>query len=525
MESAVQFTLRLDLDIQYIWIDSLCIVQGDSDDWLRESALMEKVYRNSFLNISATSAETSDDGLYTERNPQRLWQDVISLDINGLQKVTSNGLQDQSYLDPSYTGPIQWANEISCLLMDVTTWETLVNQAPVNRRGWVIQERLLAPRVLHFCHGRIAWECAEFDDIEGHFPDLPKYQLIADEIYEGIPIKRLEPGNNGKELGTIRLRDEDDPLLGNTGNTPTFIRALELWARIVETYSRTDLTRDTDKLIALSGLANRIATLTGRSQEIKYVAGLWDWGQHLVSQLLWHVEPTYSDTLQSGASTLESLAKRPTAYRAPSFSWASVDAQYGKGITCGDILDPEEVLVKIPPDDGLGAECWRRSVFVHSKTENRFGLVMGAHIRLWAYLFPVKLQREETHYYWTLEADNDADDEATMEKHFNVCLDCPGDDDQHDRLTKSQQNDIYCMPVAPPRDSTDLICLLLERVPDDPQVEDWPSDCQERTFRRIGLSKLTLAFDQYALFYIAHQFEKPTGGDDEYDLLKIVYII
>lgn len=67
LDAAVRFALRLDDSVHYIWIDSLCIIQGDPDDWLKESALMQKVYRNSFLNISATAAENSGDGLYSER--------------------------------------------------------------------------------------------------------------------------------------------------------------------------------------------------------------------------------------------------------------------------------------------------------------------------------------------------------------------------------------------------------------------------------------------------------------------------
>ena len=49
------------LDISYIWIDSLCIIQDSKGDWTREAAVMQDVYQNSILNICASaSAENSE---------------------------------------------------------------------------------------------------------------------------------------------------------------------------------------------------------------------------------------------------------------------------------------------------------------------------------------------------------------------------------------------------------------------------------------------------------------------------------
>lgn len=494
---------------------------------------MQKVYRNSFLNISATAAENSGDGLYSERYPQHLWEDVVSLDVDGLHKGTHFPLRAQSGFLPnpavkkSAPSDMEFthlAKVRSCLLLDVSNWEKLVNQAPVNKRGWVVQERLLAPRVLHFCRGRIAWECAEFDEIEGHYPNIPNYQLVGDEVYEGIPIKGLEPEKHGQKLRRNRLRGEEDPLLGNTDKVSPIVHSLELWARIVEMYSRTDLTQKKDKLIALSGIAHSMAAIIETQREVKYVAGLWDAGEHFVSQLLWHVEPVCRGDTESGGSTLEYPSKRPKEYRAPSFSWASIDAQYGNGITCGDVLDPEGILVKVPQDNA-GTEAWEKSVFVQCKTDNQFGLVTGGHIRLEAYLYPAKLQREGTHYHWSLGVGNGVSDEVSKEKHYNVCLDCPGDDDQRSQLTGS--NEIYCMLVAlrSSTKSTDLICLLLERVPNNPWVETWPKDCRESTFRRIGFSKLSLTFDHLTLKHIAERIEQHMEIGNEEHGKQIVYII
>lgn len=496
---------------------------------------MQRVYRNSFLNISATAAENSGEGLYSERYPQHLWEDVVSLDVNGLHKGALFPHRAQSDFSPNPAVPnsapldtefTHLAKVRSCLLLDVSNWEKLVNQAPVNKRGWVVQERLLAPRVLHFCRGRIAWECAGFDEIEGHYPNIPNYQLIGDEIYEGIPIKGLRP-EHGQKLRKNRLRGEDDD---NTDEVSPVVHSLELWARIVEMYSRTDLTQKRDKLIALSGIAHSMAAIIEKSGKVKYVAGLWHAEEQLVSQLLWHVEPVCRGDTESGGGTLEYPSRRPKEYRAPSFSWASIDAQYGNGITCGDFLDPEGILAKIPQDDagtepGTDTNVWEKSVVVQTKTDNQFGLVTGGHIRLEAYLYPVKLQREGTHYHWSLGVGNGASDEVSKEKHYNVCLDCPGDDDQRSQLAGS--NEIHCMLVAlkSSTKSTDLICLLLERVPNNPWVKTWPETCRKNTYRRIGFSKLSLTFDHLTLKHIAEQVEQHMeSGNEDYGR-KVLYIV
>ncbi len=51
----------------YIWIDSLCIVQGDEGDWLEQSALMADVYSNGYLNIAAAACDNSSQSLFFER--------------------------------------------------------------------------------------------------------------------------------------------------------------------------------------------------------------------------------------------------------------------------------------------------------------------------------------------------------------------------------------------------------------------------------------------------------------------------
>lgn len=55
------------LNLKYLWIDSLCIIQGEGGDWEEESKKMEDVYTSAYCTIAVTSASDSDAGFLTER--------------------------------------------------------------------------------------------------------------------------------------------------------------------------------------------------------------------------------------------------------------------------------------------------------------------------------------------------------------------------------------------------------------------------------------------------------------------------
>lgn len=60
-------TVTRSIECQWIWIDSLCIVQDDENDWHEESAKMAEIHSNSFLNIAATASPTSHGSLFSSR--------------------------------------------------------------------------------------------------------------------------------------------------------------------------------------------------------------------------------------------------------------------------------------------------------------------------------------------------------------------------------------------------------------------------------------------------------------------------
>ncbi|KAI9774261.1 MAG: hypothetical protein M1840_004155 [Geoglossum simile] len=420
--------------IRYIWIDSLCIVQDDHEDWLSESAQMYEIYRNSYCNISATAAANSDKGLFFPRNPNHLWGDEINLNTEGIPKARSKGEREQHLgLEPLIR---------RCTILDCSFWDREVDKAPVNMRGWVLQERLMAPRVLHFCQHQIAWECRHLNAAE-HFPHgIPSMELKADDIKERSTLKYLIPDRYGRRpVGAIPAEASD--------------AAHENWKRVIERYSKTRLTKEEDKLIALAGIAEMMdSQIRGR-----YVAGMWE--RYLASQLLWRVDPVYENGLFSYPS------RRPKCYRAPSFSWASVDGP--QGIRCGETVREEELQILV------------EKVNVNTKGDNRFGLVKeGSYLELACVLRKINLELQEkpagTRYAWYLKGGKRAGGrEATAKKHDNVYLDSP----YHDfKSIQAFGGQLYCAPAR--KDPANyLICLLLQFL---------RSEDRKRCFRRVGLT-------------------------------------
>jgi hypothetical protein len=321
-QDAIEFACQLD-KVRYIWIDALCIIQGDEKDWLAQSALMHEVYMHSYCNISATAAVDSTKGLFFGRNPSTLWYDEVSVKLE--DDIRGNE-----------------GRYIRCKIFDLSFWEEIVDQAPVNRRSWVFQERLLAPRVIHWCKDQIAFECRETDRAECLPPGLPHYQRKGSNIIEKPKVKCIDI-QTGQQLRELRLEDED-PSAALTVNDPN-LYLYEIWKRWVEIYSQMDISYHRDRLIALSGIAAMMTSvLKAHGSEDDYNAGMWR--KHMASQLLWHVNDGNGPARQPFENTRPRDDKVSTKeiYRAPSFSWASVETP--RGVSFPETTD-EQMLITV----------------------------------------------------------------------------------------------------------------------------------------------------------------------------------
>jgi Heterokaryon incompatibility protein (HET) len=193
------------LRFKYIWIDSLCIIQDDESDWMQESLKMSSVYSNSALNFAATSALDGRAGLFFKRNPASAQHCNV--------KMPSRAVS-------------------SCFLVHDRIWEQNVEESPLVRRAWVVQERFMAPRTLHFTSRQLFCECNELSACES-FP-------------KGVKT----PWRSGFKL-------KESPA--------------ETWQSLLRIYTKALLTKEEDKLIAISGIAKGFYSLTGD----QYLAGMW----------------------------------------------------------------------------------------------------------------------------------------------------------------------------------------------------------------------------------------------------------
>jgi hypothetical protein len=117
--------------------------------------------------------------------------------------------------------------------------------------------------------------------------------------------------------------------------TIDFTRIYEIWSKVVETYMECKLSFPEDKLVAISGIAQKVAIATGE----RYVAGLWD-NSMLAPSLLWYV---LGRRQADGTSSIRTAIEGRRGYRAPSWSWASLEAK----VICNWPAACEQVLVNI----------------------------------------------------------------------------------------------------------------------------------------------------------------------------------
>ncbi|PKK52246.1 hypothetical protein CI102_2356 [Trichoderma harzianum] len=251
------------LSVRYLWIDSLCIVQDDPHDWQIESAKMASIYRDAYFVLGAACGESDAQGFLHSRH----WQDVVTL--TPLDQGTTLALQllppetDEDHVDT-------------------------VSQEPLSKRAWCLQERYLPRRMLLYGSQQILWECQKM---------------------------------SASEEGDIRLHDGSHlERICKTANIPASVLARTCreryvgdkdvnyidWYKMVEDYTGRFITKSSDRLPALSGLAKAVS----QSSKDDYLASLWK--NSLIEGLTW--------CGSQGAEKLE----EPREYISPSWSWASV---------------------------------------------------------------------------------------------------------------------------------------------------------------------------------------------------------
>ncbi|KAF1828437.1 HET domain-containing protein [Decorospora gaudefroyi] len=263
------------LGFEYIWIDSLCIIQDDVQDWNIESARMASVYSNGHVTIAATHSPNGRGGLYTH---------TPDYAVSG---TTPNGEPYCLFFRERIDHQIDAGPETPDMIATETYY-------PLLSRAWVYQERMLSTRVLHFGRYELFFECKSSIDCEcGTIQNHGAGQETP------IPLIKIEYADN---LSDYDVSSDEAALL------PVRYQSARLWRTMVSCYTVLHLTKSKDRLPAIGGLARQLAT----RRQSKYLAGLWE--DSLQDDLLWEVYTA-------------SKLKRPRPYplNAPTWSWASVE--------------------------------------------------------------------------------------------------------------------------------------------------------------------------------------------------------
>ncbi|KAH6892465.1 heterokaryon incompatibility protein-domain-containing protein [Thelonectria olida] len=266
--------------VRYLWIDSLCIQQDeDKQDWKVEAQLMGKVYSHSLLNISATLAKDDTRSLFDQSDHPF---HPMFLNLPCMRKVRVFQVGNPKAKLKRFQRRFQ-----KTWIVDNDIWDDDVERAPLQTRGWVFQERFLAPRILHFGEQQLAWECHEISALE-MFP------------------KRVPPGM----MRGLRSDIVDNDSAAQTSTDTDLLEFRRAWDQIVMKYTKTNLTFTKDKLIAFAGVAKAIEEARGDT----YLAGLWK--STFISQLAW----------TRGRYDILHYPLESSFGRAPSWSWLSSDS-------------------------------------------------------------------------------------------------------------------------------------------------------------------------------------------------------
>ncbi len=304
-QDAVIVTRRLGL--RFLWVDALCIVQDNRKDWETQSSHMSDIFEGAYVTLAATTCPNSDERFLIER-PSKV--KIPYTNTTGKKfLIIARETTDHSAVADDHSPT--WG---------LSMGSPLLISGPLMQRAWVLQEQVLCSRILHYTSTELIFEC--------------RTTLSC----ECTPVAKSLPTIPGLVSKLPSLKKKS--------------RIYKLWHHLVSEYTLRRLSHPSDKLPAISGIAHKFYDVT----KSDYLAGLWT--NNVVQDLLWHSSPTLQ-------SPYEAHRLDPDVYRAPSFSWASVDTQiqfetddeYGKeddGTILIDVVEAKAVTTGLNP---LGEVC------------------------------------------------------------------------------------------------------------------------------------------------------------------------
>lgn len=424
------------LGIRYLWIDSLCIIQDDDGDWAREAARMCSVYQNATLTISADAARDGTQGLLRQVSARR-FPPAVALPVSG-DEGNSNPVYFREMAVSSWDRP----GEIGGLhLMNIQRAE------PLFGRAWVLQEWLLSRRIAHFCSGELFWECNT----------LMQCECQMNPCSEAIRQPTADDGLTRASFHRFLTADQE--------HHGTRL----VWPQVVREFTQRGITMVTDRLPAMSGLAE-FAKMHAKDD---YLFGLWK--SDLPASLLWSLGPPPRVPLGVEEDPLKS--KRQDPYYAPTWSWASTTGSIWYDLAEGNASFIDKIRRE--------PMCQIMDVTATPATSNPYGPASRGEIRIRGPVGPLprRSRQRPGWYVWNLAVENSRGGWQRRDKNGST------DDgemipDVNDPDTVFTESDnltlIILMRTELAFGRTDLDGLALRKV----------GEAREQTFERVG--KVTL---------------------------------
>lgn len=332
------------LGFQWLWIDALCILQDSKTDQASEINKMDQIFRSSVLTLYAAAGNSADAGLSVERDPRSVKSCLLKLK----KTVSGRTRTDQVLVRIAKSG----------------------SDEPLFKRGWVLQEEILAARGLVFGPEQITFRCVcgVYDET---LPEIgPPIQTIQNLDIDRFERRSTSLGFSDEDFARLRLW-----LLGKDAGAlidwNPFVRKnyFDEWYSMVKQYTTRSLTFSNDVLSALTGLSNAL----GKQRGCSYVSGLWE--EDLKIGLLWYVvkDPEHppEEDRGVGKKNIRTLRRRrpqesstichdsedsSLSVRFPSWSWASVWGEKVDFLNCSR-QSREARICKLQRDEGVQLCC------------------------------------------------------------------------------------------------------------------------------------------------------------------------
>lgn len=288
------------IGVCYLWVDALCIIQDDKNDWEAEAANMAKIYRDALIVISATLSADGSGGCFSNRQTSR--EVGVLQDDDGTEtKVFARlKLPHEPFGQTHQVSIHPHRDEDESLGQDsIAKRERDIGEHPVLQRAWCYQERLLSRRTLHYTKRELIWECVQTTSCECGM--LPRSSDDVNSIRRQMNTVRIDYANPTMSL-----------LMGMDSGPPYWLP--EDWGKIIQQYSHKRLSYATDTLAALAGLASTLH----RGEGIylgKYLVGLWERGID-----------TYLGWMPFSKEVVRPRDRAQCSF--PSWSWASIDTPF-----------------------------------------------------------------------------------------------------------------------------------------------------------------------------------------------------